>query len=308
VPSALDSLRFRDALEIVIELAVIWAFVFVIFRFLRGTRGAGVIKGFFLLTIGLALLVRVLGDATDGFERLRFLFDRVFNLLAILLIVVFQPEIRAAFGRIGRAKLFRRSTPATDGVATEIAEAAAFLSKNRFGALIVIERRIGIGDLLTGGLELDAKASASLIESIFWPNSPLHDLALVVRGDRLAAAGVQLPLADGEELPSTLGARHRAALGVSEESDALVVVVSEETGQVRLAEGGSLSASVPLDELEQVLESRLSRSAAASVAADAPAAGEGEGEGAAEGAAEGSAEGSAGGKNPVARPGERGGP
>lgn len=259
MPAAFDSIRFRDALEIVIEFAVIWAFVFVIFRFLRGTRGAGVIKGFFLLTIGLALLVRVLGDATDGFERLRFLFDRVFNLLAILLIVVFQPEIRAAFGRIGRAKLFRRPTPAVDGLAAEIAEAAAFLSKNRFGALIVIERRIGIGDLLTGGVELDAKASASLIQSIFWPNSPLHDLALVVRGGRLAAAGVQLPLADGGELPSAFGARHRAALGISEESDALVVVVSEETGQVRLAEGGALSASVPLDALEAALESRLSR-------------------------------------------------
>jgi diadenylate cyclase len=95
----------------------------------------------------------------------------------------------------------------------------------------VIERRIGIGDLLSGGVELDAKASASLIQSIFWPNSPLHDLALVVRGGRLAAAGVQLPLADGAELPSLFGARHRAALGVSEESDALVVVVSEETAK-----------------------------------------------------------------------------
>jgi diadenylate cyclase len=283
VPPVFDSLRSRDALEIVIEFAVIWAFVFVIFRFLRGTRGAGVIKGFFLLTIGLALLVRVLGDATDGFERLRFLFDRVFNLLAILLIVVFQPEIRAAFGRIGRAKLFRRPAPAADGLAAEIAEAAAFLSKNRFGALIVIERRIGIGDLLTGGVELDAKPSASLIQSIFWPNSPLHDLALVVRGGRIAAAGVQLPLADGAELPSLFGARHRAALGVSEESDALVVVVSEETGQVRLAEGGTLSASVPLAALEQALESRLSRSASATPAATAAAAAaadEGAGDGA----------------------------
>jgi len=271
VPTALDSLRFRDALEILIELAVIWAFVFVIFRFLRGTRGAGVIKGFFLLTIGLALLVRVLGDATEGFERLRFLFDRVFNLLAILLIVVFQPEIRAAFARIGRAKLFRRSAPAASGLAAEIAEAATFLSKNRFGALIVVERRIGIDDLLSGGVELDAKASASLIESIFWPNSPLHDLALVVRGGRIAAAGVQLPLADGAELPSAFGARHRAALGVSEESDALVVVVSEETGQVRLAEGGALSAPIAADELEQALESRLSRALPAAPMAAAAA-------------------------------------
>ena len=143
----------------------------------------------------------------------------------------------------------------------------------------MIERRIGIGDLLSGGVELDAKASASLIQSIFWPNSPLHDLALVVRGGRLAAAGVQLPLADGAELPPLFGARHRAALGVSEESDALVVVVSEETGQVRLAEGGTLSASVPLDALEQAIESRLNRSASVTHAATATAADEGEGAG-----------------------------
>ena len=150
----------------------------------------------------------------------------------------------------------------------------------------MIERRIGIGDLLSGGVELDAKASASLIQSIFWPNSPLHDLALVVRRGRLAAAGVPLPLADGAELPSIIGARHRAALGVSEESDALVVVVSEETGQVRLAEGGTLSASIPIGALEQALESRLSRSVSATPSTSSAASGEGAEETASEDATE----------------------
>jgi DNA integrity scanning protein DisA with diadenylate cyclase activity len=102
VPLNLDGTRLADALVVFIELAVIWLVVYAVFRFLRGTRGAGVIKGFFLLTVAMALLVRVLGDATDSFQRLRFLFDRAFNLLAILLIVVFQPEIRAAFSRACR--------------------------------------------------------------------------------------------------------------------------------------------------------------------------------------------------------------
>ena len=254
--------RLTEALEILIELAVIWVVVYTVFRFLRGKRGAGVIKGFLLLTVGLALLVRVLGDATDSFLRLRFLFDRAFNLLAILLIVVFQPEIRAAFSRIGRTSLFRRGQPVYGGLAAEIAEATDFLSKNRFGALIVIERRIGIGDLLVGGVELDAKPSATLIESVFWPNSPLHDLALVLRGGRVWGAGVQLPLAEGTDLPAQLGSRHRAAIGVTEESDCIVVVVSEETGQIRIAEGGTLSSPVPRDAVGDELERRLKESTA----------------------------------------------
>lgn len=262
MPGLREGSQWTDALEIAIELAVIWLVVLVVFRFLRGTRGAGAIKGFLLLTVALALLVRVLGDATDGFERLRFLFDRAFNLLAILLIVVFQPEIRAAFARIGRAKLFRRPSPAAAGLANEIAEAAEFLAKNRFGAIIVIERRIGIGDLVTGGVELDAKPSSTLIESVFWPNSPLHDLALVIRGGRVWAAGVQLPLADGAELPAQLGARHRAAMGVTEESDCIAVVVSEETGQVRIAEGGSLTSPIESERLADEIAGRLARGAA----------------------------------------------
>ena len=258
----LDRSRYGEALEVLLELAVIWVAVYLVFRFLRGTRGAGVIKGFLLITIVLALLVRVLGDATDSFQRLRFLFDRAFNLLAILLIVVFQPEIRAAFARIGRAKFFRRSSPATAGLAGEIAEAAEFLAKNSFGALIVVERRIGIGDLVTGGVELDAKPTATLIETVFWPNSPLHDLALVNRGGRVWAAGVQLPLADGAELPSQLGARHRAAMGVTDGSDCIAVVVSEETGHVRIAEGGTLTSPIDREQLAREIASRLERGAA----------------------------------------------
>jgi diadenylate cyclase len=184
--------------------------------------------------------------------------------------VVFQPEIRAAFSRIGRANLFRRGQPAFGGLAAEIAEATDFLAKNRFGALIVIERRIGIGDLLVGGVELDAKPSATLIESVFWPNSPLHDLALVIRGGRVWGAGVQLPLAEGTDLPAQLGARHRAAIGVTEESDCLVVVVSEETGQIRIAEGGTLSSPIARDALGDELERRLKESAAVVDVASAP--------------------------------------
>ncbi len=252
-----DVFRTDGPLEIVLEFGVIWLAVYGVFRFLRGTRGAGVVKGFFLVAAALALTIRIFGDATDGFSRLRFLFDQAFGLLAILLVVVFQPELRAAMGRLGRAQLFATRRAQVSGLADEIAEAAEFLSRNRFGALIVIERQIGIGDL-EGGTELDAKVSATALESIFWPNSPLHDLAVVIRNGRIWGAGVQLPLAEEGSLPSILGARHRAAVGVTHDNDCLAIVVSEENGGIRIAESARLSEPIDGASLRDELLRRLS--------------------------------------------------
>jgi diadenylate cyclase len=255
-----DVFRADGPLEIALEFAVIWLGVYGMFRFLRGTRGAGVVKGFFLVAVALALVIRVFGDATDGFSRLRFLFDRAFNLLAILLVVVFQPELRAAMGRLGRAQFFSARRANATGLAEEIADAADFLSRNRFGALVVIERQIGIGDL-EGGQELDAKVSSTLLQSVFWPNSPLHDLAVVIRNGRVWGAGVQLPLAEEGSLPKELGSRHRAAVGVTTDNDCIAVVVSEETGSIRIAESGKLSDPIPSRQLREELLGRLAAQA-----------------------------------------------
>ena len=249
-------------LEIFLELLVIWVCVYTVFRFLRGTRGAGVVKGFLVVAIGVAVLVRVLGDATDGLVRLRFLFDRVFGLGAILIIVVFQPELRAAMSRLGRTNFFTRNKAEVGGLAREFAEAAEFLSKNRMGAIIVFERQIGMGDLVESGIKLDATPSAALIQSIFWPSSPLHDLAIVVRNGRVWAANVQLPLAQEDAVPTTLGSRHRAAVGATLDADCLVLVVSEESGLIRFAEGGQLSEPVARERVEAELTERLTRSTA----------------------------------------------
>jgi diadenylate cyclase len=252
-----DLFRTDGPLEVALEFGVIWLGVYGIFRFLRGTRGAGIVKGFFLVSLALVLVIRVFGDATDGFSRLRFLFDRALGLLAFLLVVVFQPELRAAMGRLGRAKIFVTRRAQVEDLSDEIAEAAEFLARNRFGALIVIERQIGIGDL-EGGTELDAKVSATALESIFWPNSPLHDLAVVIRNGRIWGAGVQLPLAEEGSIPSLFGARHRAAVGVTQDNDCLAVVVSEENGQIRIAEGYRLSEPIANDDLRDELLRRLS--------------------------------------------------
>ncbi len=244
--------------EIAVEMAIIWLCVFAVYRSLRGTRGAGIIKGVALVLVVLALVLGVLGGSTESFGRIRFISSEILGLLAIVLAVVFQPELRQAMIRVGQTRLFNRQPVDARSVASAVGEAVEYLAKNRFGALMVIERQTGLGGLIEAGVELDAKVSARLLETIFYPNSALHDLAVVIRRDRIVAAGVQLPLPEGGvPVPMQLGSRHRAAMGLSQESDAVVVIVSEETGLVRLAERGDLSSPIAPSELGAELQRRL---------------------------------------------------
>ncbi|TVQ54613.1 MAG: TIGR00159 family protein [Phycisphaerales bacterium] len=240
--------------EVLLEMAVIWIGVYLVFRFLRGTRGAGIIKGFALLLVIVTVLVWLLGDA---FSRLEHIYERFFALLAILLIVVFQPELRQAMIRLGDARWFRTSREDTDRVVKDVSNAVQFLSKSQFGALIAIERNIKLGGLIEGGQELDARLSARLLQSIFWPNSPLHDLGVVIRGERILAAGVQFPLVEEGTLPQHFGSRHRAAAGLSMETDCIVVIVSEETGAISLAERGKIDYDLPREDFPRLLGERL---------------------------------------------------
>jgi diadenylate cyclase len=238
-------------------MAVIWVCVYMIVRFLRGTRGAGVVKGVAVLLVLLTLLIRVLGQGTDTFGRLNFIYERFLGLLALLLIVVFQPELRQAMIRLGYTRLLRGSRRELDEVIKAVSEAARALSRNRFGALIALERSVKLGGLVEGGENIDARLSARLLESIFWPSNPLHDLGVVIRGNRIVAASVLFPLAEEGYLPHRYGSRHRAAVGVTLDSDCLVVVVSEETGAISIAENGRLEADIPLAEFADVLARRL---------------------------------------------------
>lgn len=260
MPSILQSLfRGYSPWEVALEIGVIWIFVWMIVRFLRNTRGAGAIKGFALVVGLVALSVRVLAQvgSTDTFGRLRFLADQVLVFLVISLVVVFQPEIRQAMSRLGQTRLFGRNRGAAGSLASEVAEAVDFLSRSRFGALIVIERSVPLGSLTEGGTELDAKVTASLLQSIFWPNNPLHDLATVIRGERVWCAGMQLPLAEEGSVPSHLGARHRAGLGATVDTDCVVVIVSEETGSIRIAHRGQLSGPIARDAVQEKLIATL---------------------------------------------------
>lgn len=250
-------IRSYQVYQVIIEMAVIWIFVYAVFRFLRGTRGAGIFKGFAILFVLVTLLIRVLGQGSNAFERLNFIYDKFLGLLAIVLIVIFQPELRQAMIRLSHTRQFRGSRGHAREVIDSVREAVEFLGKNQFGALIAIERSVQLGGLVEGGQALDARISARLLESIFWPNSPLHDLGVVIRDNRIVAAGVQFPLAEEGVLPPRTGSRHRAAVGLTMESDCVVVIVSEETGALSIAERGRIEYDIPRPELASILSRRL---------------------------------------------------
>ncbi|MBX3388277.1 MAG: diadenylate cyclase CdaA [Phycisphaeraceae bacterium] len=260
-PTRLNDLFTRlsaySALVVAFELAIIWVCVYAIVRFVQGTRAAGALKGLLLIGIVAGIAARVLGGA-EVFQRIGLLYDRLLAFLAIGLVVIFQPELRRALVRLGETPFFKSSPKEIALVIDEICEACKNLSRARFGAIIVIERSIAVAGAVEGGTPMNAELSARLLQTIFFPGSALHDLAVVVKGKKIAAAGVQLPLAEPDEMPDKrLGSRHRAAVGVSKECDALVVVVSEESGQIRIAERGRLSVMSNSEELEIELKKRL---------------------------------------------------
>lgn len=256
----LDRIAAYNPLAVVVELALIWGVVFAIARFVQGTRAAGALRGILVILILLvmaALALRTLGIG-DQFARLTFLSDRMFAVVAIALVVIFQPELRRGLIRLGEAPFFRTTPGEIAETVDAVAQACEYLGRNRFGALIVFERQVGLSGLVEGGTRLDAACSARLLQTIFFPGSALHDLAVVIRGNVVHAASVQLPLAEPEEMPDpALGSRHRAAVGVTGESDALAVVVSEESGNLRIAERGKLGVRLTPDELRRELREKL---------------------------------------------------
>ncbi|MBM4108319.1 MAG: TIGR00159 family protein [Phycisphaerae bacterium] len=251
-------LRAYSTAEVAVELALIWIVVYLIVRFVQGTRAAGALKGLFVVLVLGTIASRFAG--ASSFQRLGFLYDRFLALVAVSLIVIFQPELRRALIRLGEAGFLRGTPKEIAFVTGELADACKYLSRAKFGALIVLERQVGLAGVVEGGTPLNAELSARLLQTIFFPGSALHDLAVVVKGRVVRAAAVQLPLAEPAEMPDpSLGSRHRAAVGVSKECDALVVVVSEETGAIRIAERGRLSTPMSPEELEKELTRRLSR-------------------------------------------------
>lgn len=255
--SLFDRLNSYPKWEVAIELLLIGLVVYAVTRFFRGTRAAGALKGIFLVLLFATLIARVVGGG-EAFQRLAFLYDRFLAVVAIGLLIIFQPELRRALIRLGESGFFQRGSPQAAEAADAIADACAYLSKSRFGALLVLQRQVPLQGIVEGGTILDAALSSRLIQTLFFPGTALHDLAVIIKGNVVQAAGVQLPLADPTDMPDArLGSRHRAAVGLSKECDALIVVVSEETGHIRIAERGLLSEPIARDELASELLKRL---------------------------------------------------
>jgi len=193
-------------------------------------------------------------------EMVEWLLTTLLPYVAIALIILFQPEIRRALSRVGRnLSLMRIASHNPKGSYDDIAMAAEFFSQNRIGALIVVERQVGLRTYIESGIPLDAKLSYDLLLSIFRPGSPLHDGAVIIEGSRVAAAGCFLPLSLNPMISKQLGTRHRAAIGITEDSDCVVVLVSEETGSISVASAGQLETNLSPEDLNDRLNEMVSR-------------------------------------------------
>jgi len=220
----------------VVEFLLIGIVVYAAYRFLRGTRGARVFRGFILAFVLGFIIVSLM-----RLERVQLIYNELIKLAVLGAVIIFQPELRRGLIQLGQNPLFRFFLKRQGIAFVDILTAAVErMSRNKVGAIIAIERDTGLLGLVETGTILNAELSANLLTTVFWPGSPLHDMAVIVRQNLVVAAGCELPMTQNPPLGPKYGARHRAAIGLSEESDALVIVVSEETGEMSIADGGQL--------------------------------------------------------------------
>jgi len=214
-----------------VEMAILWAAFYRILLFFEGTRAFQVLRGITYLILAL-LISQVL-----GFEVLNWLLRNFFSIWIIVIVVIFQHELRSGLARLGQQHLFTISLgePEIKALVDEISDTVYRLSKRKNGSLMAIEREMKLDSYIESGVAIDAKVSSALLQTIFMPATPLHDGGVIIRGERIAASSCLFPLSDNPSVGKTVGTRHRAALGLSEHTDALVILVSEETGEICVA-------------------------------------------------------------------------
>lgn len=256
LPNFITALRSYPWWQVAIELIIIGSVVYFALRFLQGTRGARMLKGVAFVLITLYLIVRLFAERFD-LARIEFLYSKFLLFTYFAVVIVFQPELRRALMRLGETRLFRSISSKIDLQIDAVVEAASRLSRRRCGALMAIERDTVLGSIAESGTPIDAEISPELIQTIFFPDSPLHDLGVIISNGRLSHAAVQFPLAEAGDLERELGSRHRAAVGLSQESDAVVIVVSEETGDISVAEKGQLYRKLSPEALRDLLSELL---------------------------------------------------
>lgn len=234
-----------------LEVAILAVGIYYVFNFVRGTRGAPVVYGFVVILLTFSILTGVF-----KLSVLSAIFSYFLVYLLVAILVIFQPELRRLLAEVGNKPFFQTTREQRENIEV-IIQSAERLAEAKIGALIAIEQSIHLQEVVESGIPVDCEATPEMLETIFFPNNAIHDGGVVIKGDRIAYAACIFPLTQRQDLNATLGTRHRAAIGLSEETDAIVVAVSEETGAISHAFKGQLTRGVTAEELRAFLSSVL---------------------------------------------------
>ncbi len=234
------------------EIVILTVIIYGIIYFMRGTRGAGILKGLLIFYGGFLITILAIAQVAQ-LENIMWLIENLLAIAIVAVIVVFQPEIRRGLIRIGETPVWNFFNDSHTTILSEVVKSVVSMSKKSIGAIIVIERETKLGGYIEGGIKLDAAVGSELLCTIFYPKTPLHDGAVIIRKGRIVAANCLLPFTENIELCRGMGARHRAGIGMSEEADAVVVIVSEETGNISVAIKGEVIHKLDAAKLQEIL-------------------------------------------------------
>jgi diadenylate cyclase len=244
-----------DYLSNVLDIVLVWFVVYKLLTVIRGTKAVQLLKGIFVIVV-----VRSLSGLL-GLNTLSWIMEQALTWGFLAVIIIFQPEVRRALEQLGRGKLFSRNVMQEDEEQRKLVEAVtnsvSYMAKRRIGALISIEKETGMNDYIETGIPMDSTITSELLINIFIPNTPLHDGAVIIQQNKIAAAACYLPLSESTFISKELGTRHRAAIGVSEVTDCITIVVSEETGAVSITKSGDLYRELSSEDFKAFLEQQL---------------------------------------------------
>ncbi|MDW0113337.1 diadenylate cyclase CdaA [Sporosarcina saromensis] len=240
-----------EILKNIVDVLLVWFVFYKLITIVKGTKAVQLLKGIFVILFA-NILTRYL-----GLDTLNWMMEQVLTYGFLVVIIIFQPELRRALEQLGRGRLFARSAMQEEEERDRLIEAfnksVSYMAKRRIGALISIERETGLSEYIETGIQMNSNVTSELLINIFIPNTPLHDGAVILQKNRIAAAGCYLPLSENPFISKELGTRHRAALGISEVTDAITIIVSEETGAVSITANGDINRNLSMEEFEKQL-------------------------------------------------------
>ncbi|MBN8194177.1 diadenylate cyclase CdaA [Bacillus sp. NTK074B] len=244
-----------DYVSDIVDILVVWFVIYKLIMLIKGTKAVQLLKGIFVI-----IIVRGL-SSIFGLDTLGWMMEQALTWGFLAIIIIFQPELRRALEQLGRGRLFSRTglqeEEEQEQMIESMTKAVSYMAKRRIGALLTLERETGMSDYIETGIPLNAKITSQLLINIFIPNTPLHDGAVIIQKNQIAAAACYLPLSESPFISKELGTRHRAALGVSEVTDSITIVVSEETGAISITKNGELHRDLSLERFREILTLEL---------------------------------------------------